>query len=264
MTICGAAAPYRSRTCQRCAVVTFDHRSARRMGLKNRRRRISELCIFSRSGVHIMIRKTALEKVAGHDLVAAAGGAAGIAVAAGAALNPLLVLVPGLLQGLATVRQTARIEKSLQDLEQLALSHSEQIKVMTDDQFQVVSSVVASVLTTVNQEKFEFLKLVAKGAITNQSEVAGVSEALSRAIRDISADEVKFIVSNFKFRSLFLDDELEAPNAETLAIKAKSNDAVLFAGLISLGLLVTTENTWDAQNYGWSPLVAKLIALLNS
>lgn len=208
-----------------------------------------------------MNEKTQLEKVAGHPSVGLVSNALGLAAAAGCAINPLLLLVPPLVQTLAANRQTERVEKTLQELAAFAESHPVQVQMVTDSQLHLLNGVIATVLNTIDEQKMQMLKRIFKGATLNPTASEGASDALCRVIRDISAAEAKFVLNNFQFANLFLDEQ-EAVQPNTRAVSPSSPDAILFTGLVSLGLLVTSVDTWDVQLYGWSPLVAKLIALM--
>jgi hypothetical protein len=86
---------------------------------------------------------------------------------------------------------------------------------------------------------------------------------LSRMIRDISAEEVKFILDNFSCRFIEIGGKYEWK--DTLFIAEGTRDAIVANGLFGLGVLLRTEQLMDSANrLVFSPLCGKLIALLKT
>ena len=88
-------------------------------------------------------------------------------------------------------------------------------------------------------------------------------ELLSRVIRDMSAEELRFLVENFSYRHIQLSKLVAPDNTEVLQVNPESHDGLIVSGLISMGLLLPAEPTWDETGlHRFSYIVAKLIALL--
>lgn len=180
----------------------------------------------------------------------------------GATVTPLAAFIPFLVQSLASGRQTERLETMFAELNSIIEDHSEQIRSLSDDQYKVINEAIAAAFYTVNEQKLELLRNAISAIIREPNVTLSAADALSRTIRDISADEAKFIVDNFQYSKIMIDAEIDDDRADSLVIRPGTTEEVLVSGLISLGLVYTKSSSWDAQMYEWSPLVAKLIVLL--
>ena len=201
--------------------------------------------------------KSNLEKVTGSLSV----GVAGTAVAVlGTSITPLAAFVPFLLQSLATKRHSERLDKALNDINEILKSHGEEIKNINDYQYKLISEVVSAVFNTVDSEKIEFLKSVINNTVNNEELNKKNTEYLSRILRDISISEINFLIDNFKYEHIFFS---AGKNTNTvLHIKPGSETEVIASGLINLGLIYSKNPTFDVTKYVFSPIVPRLIALL--
>ena len=125
----------------------------------------------------------------------------------------------------------------------------------------MVNEAISAAFYTIDEQKLALLKHAVVTAIDEPDISVAASEALSRAIRDISAEEAKFIVKNYRYSKLCPGSQLPLGD-DTLIVKRESNEELLMSGLISLGLLFSKDPYMDNVIYEWSPLVAKLIRLL--
>ena len=203
-----------------------------------------------------------VEKVAGSPATELALTA--ISAVAGGALAPLL---PVLAKTLASKRQELRIAAALSEIDDMLREHGNAIQQISDEQYKLVNEIVLSVLQTTQQEKLEYLKHAAKNALHATDLKFQEAAVLSRALRDISAEEVNFLKENFHFRglSLLVGDRRDKSIDNILRINPASNDALLVTGLQSLGLLIGGEMTYDSGNIlRFSSVVAKLLALVRS
>lgn len=182
----------------------------------------------------------------------------------GATITPLAAFVPFLVDSLASGRQAQRVEKMFGELGELINAHSAQLKALSDDQYKVVSEVISAAFYTINAEKISMLKRAAANAFLNGEIVEKLSDPLSRVVRDISAAEASFVIRNFGCESFMISAvAFEPPDlSSTLIIRPHSNDEVIVAGLINLGLLYSKKPKFDVVAYEWSPLVATLIRLI--
>jgi hypothetical protein len=141
-------------------------------------------------------------------------------------------------------------------------SQSEKLKELTDDQYKLVNEAISAAFYTVNEQKLALLKNAVVTAIHEPNIAASASDALSRAIRDISVDEARFIVNNYRHSKLTITSQEDLGGGNFQVIRPGSNEEMLMSGLISLGLLFSKEPYMDIVIYEWSPLVSKLVKLL--
>jgi hypothetical protein len=82
-------------------------------------------------------------------------------------------------------------------------------------------------------------------------------------VRDISAEEADFLVTNFHYARIQLATNPAEHEQETLGVDPASSQGLAVTGLQSLGLLTAAEPTWDDSGLlRFSPIVAKLLVLL--
>lgn len=206
-----------------------------------------------------MTEPTVLEKVTSSLPVK---GAANVVGVLGATITPLAAFVPFLVDSFASGRQAKRLELMFQELRELTEQHTDQLRNLTDDQYKVVNEAISAAFYTIDQEKIVLLKRAAANAFLNADAVGQLSDALARVIRDISAAEAAFVVKNFSYEMIVVTDEsVEIP--KTLSVKPHSTDEIILSGLINLGLLYSKVPRYDLIAFEWSPLVVKLILLLN-
>lgn len=207
-----------------------------------------------------MNEKSAVEKIT--SSLATKTGANAVA-AFGATITPLAAFIPFLIDALASGRQSQRLEETLQEINSLVKANQEAARNMTDDQYKVVSESISAAFYTVSEKKHEALRTAVKNAVTNNVIVNGVSDALSRLIRDISPAEIDFVVRNFQHEQIALWTEEVGPteNIKVQLFEPNSSDEVCISGLINIGLLYPKKSSWDVICYEWSPLTAKLLAL---
>jgi len=204
--------------------------------------------------------KSQLEKVTGNSATKAAGTAVGIL---GATVTPLAAFVPFLLDTLASGRQAKRLEAAFNEIEQVLNKHESLINEMTDDQYKVINEAISSALYTINEEKLSYLVQIVNNTAQEGSHCQGVSDHLSRVIRDISADEIRFLLRSVQYEGIAVTDH-DVENDTLLKIPPGSHDELLMTGLLHLGLAFAKDSTWSFQVYKWSPVVRKLVALLES
>lgn len=205
-----------------------------------------------------MNEKSTLEKTTSGLPVNVAANAVGIF---GATITPLAAFVPFLVQALASGRQAKRLEKMFGELTAAIESQSEKLRELTDDQYKLVNEAVAAAFYTVDEQKLALLKNAVVTAIDEPDITASVSDALSRAIRDISTEEARFLVDNYHHSKLTIGPHTLSENG-IYSVPLGENNAVLISGLISLGLIYSAEPYVTIVVYEWSPLVAKLVRLL--
>lgn len=207
-----------------------------------------------------MTEKSIVEKITGN--LATQIGANSLAVL-GSTITPLAAFVPFLIDTIASGRQSQRLEETLNKINRLIESNKDAIKNMTDDQYKVVNESISAAFYTISEIKHEALRTAVANALDNNSNVDGISDAISRLVRDISPAEIDFLVRNFQYERLAVADDgiRKAVNIEVQLFEPSSIDEVCISGLINIGLLYSKRSSWDLVCYEWSPLAAKLLVL---
>lgn len=200
-----------------------------------------------------------LEKAAGSLPVEAA-----LTAVAAAAGTPLAALLPVLGKSLASERQKQRVETTLREMNDVLLKHEAQLATLTDQQYKFINEAILSLLHTTNESKMRFLRNVVQNGLSASELQDQEVVFLSRVIRDISAEEAQFLIANFGYERIWLNESEPGENQpSTLAAKPSTPNGQVALGLLTLGLLTTAEPTWDDSGLlRFTPLVAKLIALL--
>ena len=202
-----------------------------------------------------------LEKAAGSLAVEAT-----LTAVAAAAGTPLAALLPVLAKCLASDRQKQRVEATLRDMNEFLLKHETQLATLTDQQYKFINEAVLSLLHTTNESKMRFLRSVVQNGLFASELKDQEAIFLSRIIRDISAEEAQFIIANFSYERIWLNESDPGESQQsTLAVRPSTPDGQVALGLLTLGLLTTAEPTWEESGLlRFTPLVAKLITLLRN
>jgi hypothetical protein len=183
-----------------------------------------------------------------------------IAAIAAQVASPLSALLPVLMNSLAAERHKKRVEKALGEIDAQLRVHSDVLKTLSDDQFKFVNEVVLAIVQTTEDEKLAYLKLAISNGLRTDP---GHSVQLSRMLRDIAVPELRFLIENFQYERIVFD--VEPSTDRGLRVNAGSTQEIVVTGLISLGLIVPAGSTIDDSGaYRFSPLVAKLVALVRS
>ena len=203
---------------------------------------------------------TAIERASGSRTVE------GVLTAIGAlAGGPIAALLPVLAKSVAAERQKTRVETALMDTDKVLRSHSQALDTLSDAQYKLINEAVLSLLHTTSEEKMAYLKRVVGNTLSASSLDSQESVVLSRIIRDISADEAKFICENFGYERIQVASADPQHEMKVLNVKPGTPEALIVTGLVSLGLLESAEPTWDESGLlRYSRATAKLIALLRN
>lgn len=203
---------------------------------------------------------SAIEKVSGHTVTETA-----LTLVGALSGSPLAALLPVLSNSLASTRQGQRVEEALCQIDATLKEHSEALRNLSDSQYKLVNEAILALLNTTSPEKIQYLRRAVRNCLALTDVLPQEAVALSRIIRDISADEASFIIKNFHFERVQLwplnpDDD----KSKVLAVSPESPDGLVISGLISLGLLSGAGPIVnDLGRYTFSPIVAKLLALLH-
>ncbi|MDT9002439.1 hypothetical protein RQP53_24370 [Paucibacter sp. APW11] len=144
--------------------------------------------------------------------------------------------------------------------------HEEQLENLTDQQFKLINETVLALLHTTSEEKMALLRNAVQNGMTAAELPSQEAVFLSRIIRDISFEEADFLLRNFEYDRIWLNETTHAGDERnTLVVKPSTTDGHVVLGLVTLGLITTAEPTYDDSGHlKFSPLVAKLIALLEA
>lgn len=184
------------------------------------------------------------------------------AIAASAG-GPLVALLPILGKSLAAERQKQRVEKALNEINNILNEHSETLFTFSDEQYKLINEAILTLLQTTSEQKISYLKRVIRNTIDikdiEQQEVA----VLSRIVRDISADEVNFLIDNFAYDRIIISS-IEAKHAlKVLKIKPDSHENLIVTGLVLHGILENGEPGFYEDDFlRYSKITAKLMAIL--
>lgn len=204
---------------------------------------------------------TAVERISGNLVTEAA-----LTAVAAAAGTPLAALLPVLGKSLASERQKLRVEATLREMNEILERHEDQLKNLTDQQYKFINETVLALRHTTSEEKMALLRNAVENGISAAELPSQEAVFLSRIIRDISFEEATFLLRNFSYERIWLNEtDHDSDGRNTLVVKPSSTDGQVVLGLVTLGLITTGEPTWDDSGHlKFSPLVAKLIALLEA
>jgi len=189
-------------------------------------------------------------------------GGVAIAGTLGSVLAPLL---PMLAQSAAAERQRVRIEKTCLELSIELRRQAAALEQLSDQQYKIVAETILAILQTTEVEKLDYLR----NAVVNGLTIDGVefqeAAMLSRCLRDMSAEEANFLISNFGYESVAILDGEVKPSDTIRYLRPNSREALFLAGLISLGVVMPGDILYGAgPTWRFTPPVAKLIALLRA
>ena len=201
--------------------------------------------------------RSAIERLA--SSIPAAGTLAAVAAYAG---TPLAALLPVLGQTLAAERQRQRIEGAIANINQVLQAQGEKLQRLTDEQFKLINETILAIFHSTSAEKISLLTL----AVRNELDISLApfeSVFLSRALRDISPEEVQFLSTYFQFRRIQLTETTSEHDSDTLSVSPSNHEGRLVVGLIQLGLIIPAEQTYDDSGLlRFSPFASKLLSVV--
>ena len=214
--------------------------------------------------------KSLVEKGLGHQLTNAVGLAA--AAAAGPALSSaglppaavsiaLLGIVPSLVQTAVAARHQERIESTIAGMQEDAAELNAKLDSLTEAQYMLANECVLAVSTTIDQAKLDYLRAAFRNSLSDEDLVGQSPELLSRLIRTMSAQELHTVDRLFRFKTVCISEAAMVDEQGYIA-QMGTPEAIQVGALIQLGLLQALASTWDVTRYVWSPIAAKLLALV--
>ena len=206
-------------------------------------------------------KESGVERVAGS--LVAQGAAAALAAYAGTMSAALL---PVLASSLADGRHKARMEKQLRQITEELERVSEKVKNISDEGYKLINEMILTVLQTTDEKKLEYLRnAIVNGVSLEQMEHVD-SYQLSRTIRDISAEELAFIIEYSGYDEIMMGTIVGAVQVKGRVFQLKEGSPLLklFTGLISLGVIVPKGSSADdLGRYVFSPLASTLANLVS-
>jgi hypothetical protein len=201
---------------------------------------------------------TGLEKVSGSTVIASV-----MSLISAVSGNPIAALLPVLTSSLASGRHKTRVEKALKEIDANLREHEEQLRNLNDAQYRLLNEAIVAVLQTTDEAKLNYLRRAVENSLALGDLEPHDSVMLSRIIRDISAEEVKFLLDSFQYERIALSDSDDRRESNVLQVRRATDEEKLAIGLFTLGVLSTGESTYgDMGRWMFTPIVAKLIALL--
>lgn len=204
-----------------------------------------------------LTKPTALEKATGSLATELAATTIAALVA-----SPLAALLPVLTNSLAHSRHRARLEATLHQMNATLNAYEEKLRTISDEQYKLINESILAALHTLDETKLEYLRRIVRNGLDQTDLLPQEAAALSRIVRDISAEELQFMVEHSKVRRIQVAQEF-VPDDDVLKIPSDSPQVLIVLGLIALGLLRPGEATWDDSDlYQFSTLKDKLLALV--
>lgn len=203
-----------------------------------------------------MEKESALEKLSGSVITTSA-----TVLLAAFTGTPLAALLPVLTNTLASNRHKQRVERAIEDIYKIIKAHEGQLTQLTDSQYKLINEAILITLQNTEDEKLKYLKAAIDNTFS-KGEIKDLEAAqLSRIIRDISSEEIIFLINHSTFSSIIFNQK---PNDDSeLSIDQESKHGEIASGLISLGLIVPGAASWGGMGrHHFSALVPKLIDLV--
>jgi hypothetical protein len=168
-----------------------------------------------------------------------------------------------LTKALASERQRVRVEAAILEIHDILTRHESQLAVLSDPQYKLLNESILALLHSTEVEKYRYLCRAVENCLREDELVPQEAAVLSRILRDMSATEAGFIVQNFGFQRVWLNTTVNEDGGQSPTVHPSSPEAIVVSGLISLGLLLSSSSEYAGLGmFSWSPITAKLLALL--
>lgn len=177
--------------------------------------------------------------------------------------TPIAALLLVLANSLAAERQKQRVDATLQEINGILERHEAQIASLTDQQYKFINEAVLALLHTTNEHKMNLLKNAVQNTLSTSALPDQEVAFLGRIIRDIFAEDAQFLIDNFSFERIWLNESEPGESKQsTLAVKSGTPQGQIVLGLLTLGLVTSAEPTWDdSGRLRFTPMAAKVIAI---
>lgn len=176
---------------------------------------------------------------------------------------PLAPLLPVLSNSLANRRHKERVEKALTEINEILEKHKGKLRELSDSQFKIINEAILTILQTTEDAKIEYLKDVVCSNVDKETVSLSFASQVSRILRDISAEELRFLIVNSRYSTIVFD--LDKVGGNELKVEANSEQGAIVTGLISMGLIIWASSGWNSVGrYKCSPLVSKVLAAIGT
>lgn len=186
-----------------------------------------------------MDKPTALEKIT--NSVITEGGLAAIAAAVG---TPLAALLPVLSGTLAAGRHQVRVKKALEQIETILMEYSQKLNALTDPQYKLLNEIILTVLQNTENEKIVYLRRAIIGGLEKSDISHTISAQVSRALRDMTAGELAFVVTHSE-NAIMIGPISGNAEPNVTFIDRNSEEMIYVSGLMGLGILTPAGSTMD-------------------
>lgn len=177
--------------------------------------------------------------------------------------TPIAALLPALTGILANERHSKRIRKNIRDISEDLERLKSDVQVMSDSQFKIVNEVILTIFQTTEDAKIAYLRNAILNTVSNDDQTPHEATLISRLLRDLSAQEIKFIVDNGEYERVSYGNNRPYDH-RSLKVSPESTDGLVVNGLISLGLLIPSESSGNENILlRFAPVIPKILLLLN-
>jgi len=209
---------------------------------------------------------TKLEATTGSPITEAAltlaTSAAAISFAGPATL--LLPAIPFLVKTAAAGRQERRMHANFQEIERVLLQHEAALVQLSDEQYALMNEVVLAAMGSTNDTKLEYLRNAVLNVLSLSELRPQEAVVLGRVVRDMSADEARFLVTHHHPERLISVSRDASQSPDHHVIDPDSDEALCVFGLLSLGVLTPGDGMFETMGLlGYSRLAPKLVELIS-
>ncbi len=159
--------------------------------------------------------------------------------------TPLAALLQPLADTLAHGRHTARVEAAFKEIEIILKAHRLCLERLTDPQYKLLNEVILAVLQNTEEEKQQYLKNAVRAGLDADEITHTIAAQVSRALRDMTAGELQFLLKYSKRRILMIGPISGDIDEGACVINRNSEEMVYVSGLLGLGILIPAGSTID-------------------
>jgi len=183
--------------------------------------------------------ESSLEKLTGNVITKA--GLTAFAVSVG---TPVAALLPILSETLAAGRHRKRVEHELHRIDAILKVHKHRLDDLTDSQYKLINEIVLAILQNTEDEKTEYLSKAIEAGLNYNELNHTISSQVSRALRDMTAGELAFVLDNSEYTIMIGPISGEVPQ-DIKIIDRNSEEMIYLTGLLGLGVVHSAGSTID-------------------
>lgn len=210
---------------------------------------------------------TIVEKISGNPILNIASNLFALATSSysggiSALVSPFMGILTSELYQKRIADKWLEISKDLE-------AQQEKLNNLTDAQFKLINEISCTVLSTIHEEKLAYLRNAINNTLDEGKILDHESVLISRIIRDISVDEIKFLLdptfNGQEYEEIYIGTTVESDHIENnaLLLSENSNSASAVWGLNNLGLFLSITGFGSTGNiYQYIPIAEKVRSLL--